>query len=411
MKSLGKKVKISIDAKIGVLLLLLTSIFSIDQILIIECALLLLCIVRRKIIIRPIFILLLIVLSIHGCINTILGNNEFRLFVNQLFGISVSFVYFDSICDGEDKFALFQFYLQVAIVIALLVIAQQLGYILHIQKLYDLTWIFKRQLFTTTDDGMLRASSFFTEPAACAIAMAPGMYVSIHTLLRRETTFYNYYEAIILLLGYVLTYSSVGYISIGIALILFAAEYRINYKAWLAIGFMILAVVAIYIKVPAFKMRVDDTVNIVQNNNIEDENLSSVTIVANQKVAAKTFFSSKGLGTGIGSYRLDYDKYISQVVNTFSLRLKLNREDANSLFLRTLAELGVFGILGIAFFLLKFRVSETFTPEKVVSNALLLYMLTRLFRSGHYFHNNLYFFVSLYIGIYFLSKQKRKEMP
>lgn len=400
---------LSIDSKIAVLLLLLTSILSIEQILAVESILLLVCIIKKKLKLRSSFLLLLVMLCLHGCINIITGDDTFDLMIKQLLGIGLSFVYFDTATHDADKHVLFDFYLKIALIMSLLVIVQQLAFILKIEKIYDLSWLFKRQLFAKTMEGNLRASGFFAEPAACATAMTPAMYIAIIDLIRKNTTCYKYHEAVLVLLGYILTYSSVGYISIGIALILLATEYKINHKAWLAIGIMVLVIIALYTKIPSFRIRVDDTLKIIQNGTIGNENLSSVTITANQKVAYKTFLESHGFGTGIGSYRIDYDKFINQVVNSSFLTLRLNREDANSLFLRITAELGILGILAIVVFLIKYRVKENFTPEKSMSNALLLYILTRLLRSGHYFHNSLYFFVIMYMEVYYLSKRKTKN--
>ena len=59
--------------------------------------------------------------------------------------------------------------------------------------------------------------------------------------------------------------------------------------------------------------------------------------------------SQKPFGTGIGSYPYEYDKYYSLMSPPpylIELKLsKINRTDANSLFLRMIADFGVFSLL------------------------------------------------------------------
>lgn len=411
MRSLFKKknVNISIHAKIAVLLMLLTAVLTINQLLIIEACLILPMVRQKNISINKIVLIIAVALLIHGMVNTIIGNDSLSLMMKQLVGIPISYIYFDNAVKNENTYDVFKFYLNAALIMAVLVIMQQIGYIVGIKKIYDLRWVLKRQLFSVTDEGNLRAPGFFTEPAACAIAMSPALYIAMQTVIRRNTEFYSVFKAIVIILGYLLTFSSVGYIAIVVTLILFALEYKINYKTALILGITAACAIVMYNKIPAFKMRIDDTLAIMQRDDISNENLSSVTLAVNKKVSYRTFRETAGTGSGIGSYALDYDKYILQVVDVGDLRMQLNREDANSLYLRIIAELGIFGILGGAFFLIRFRVKEKLTTEKNISNAILLYMILRLFRSGHYFHNNMFFFVVLYVEAYMLSKEKNKE--
>ena len=74
----------------------------------------------------------------------------------------------------------------------------------------------------------------------------------------------------------------------------------------------------------------------------------------------------------------------------------LNKDDANSLFVRVVAELGPVGLIALFGFLIVCANVEG-KPYRQIRNALLPYFLVRMSRFGAYFSMELYFFVGLYL--------------
>jgi hypothetical protein len=85
---------------------------------------------------------------------------------------------------------------------------------------------------------------------------------------------------------------------------------------------------------------------------IADLGSSSLTFFNNLFVASKSFLDNPLFGSGIGNHSIAYDKYI-ELSNLPDAGL--NKGDANSLYLRILSELGLFGILTSILFFLKFN--------------------------------------------------------
>jgi hypothetical protein len=116
---------------------------------------------------------------------------------------------------------------------------------------------------------------------------------------------------------------------------------------------------------------------------------------------------------GLGGYNYFYDNYISDLTGiqaTFSGNLDLNRSDANSLILRTAAELGVPGLVTLfGFLILCGRVKGQ--SYQMIRNALLPYMIVRIWRFGAYFSVELYFFVGLYLLNYLSYRRAVAASP
>jgi hypothetical protein len=90
----------------------------------------------------------------------------------------------------------------------------------------------------------------------------------------------------------------------------------------------------------------------------------------------------------------------------------LNREGGNSLFLRILSEMGLFGIVLFFCFLFKFYLSKIKDKTDylwVISSAVLVMFLIRLIRAEHYFNGGMFFFFWLYYFSWKTNNLKNKE--
>ena len=77
----------------------------------------------------------------------------------------------------------------------------------------------------------------------------------------------------------------------------------------------------------------------------------------------------------------------------------INSKDAASLFIRLLSEFGIIGLLATAFII--YLVIQCFQDKSlIVEQSIGIYILLKLFRDGHYFHPELFFFVIIFYFSY-----------
>ena len=121
----------------------------------------------------------------------------------------------------------------------------------------------------------------------------------------------------------------------------------------------------------------------------------------NLHVAEKAFIYNMGFGSGLGSYKIMFDKF--SLGGWGGNNLSLNRLDGNSMFIRLSTELGVFGIIGLVYYLVHFRIKGR-SNLCVYSLSILTLLLLFLLRMGNYTHAGSVLFVCLYKKIYYSRK-------
>jgi hypothetical protein len=239
-----------------------------------------------------------------------------------------------------------------------------------------------------------RLKAFYAEPSFYVYMTLPALGYCLNTYLSDRR--YGL-EALIFILSYILADSSLGYIGLALAFI-FAFAHRL--KGWQALAggilFCILAI-GLYFSSAGFQIRARDTAVAVTNQNLANVNLSTFALLSNLYVAGRTLETYPATGVGLGGYRYIYDAYIGEVTG-LDLKnfIELNREDANSMFLRVAAELGIPGLIILfSFLIVCARVRGS--PYREIRNALLPYLLVRIGRFGSYFSPELYFFSGLFM--------------
>lgn len=71
--------------------------------------------------------------------------------------------------------------------------------------------------------------------------------------------------------------------------------------------------------------------------------LSALAITSNFQVSVEKMKDGYWLGTGLDSHRLYYDRYIDRLY--LFLYMRLNSEDAASLYIRVFSEFGIVGLV------------------------------------------------------------------
>ena len=167
-----------------------------------------------------------------------------------------------------------------------------------------------------------------------------------------------------------------------------------------------------------FKLRYDQTLEslkVFKTKEFERTvNSSSYALLSNAYIAINNFLDHP-LGTGLGSYETRYDVYKKDLILPYNIEVnksdELNKADANSLFLRMLSDLGVFGIfLILSFFYLYYLLLKKKTSDFGIIYGLLAYFLLKLIRQGHYFPQEFYFFMFLFLFHIKELKQKANDL-
>ena len=146
--------------------------------------------------------------------------------------------------------------------------------------------------------------------------------------------------------------------------------------------------------------------------NLTTVNLSTFALFSNSLVAYNSFRDNPIFGSGLGSHKLSYHKYIGDIVDVNKISTFLNVDDANSLFLRLLSETGLFGIIIFFYFIFKFHLSKKRDESNylwIINNAILVMFLIRLIRIGHYFIYGFFFFFWLYYFAWKFNKTQSKK--
>lgn len=239
-----------------------------------------------------------------------------------------------------------------------------------------------------------RLKAFFPEPSLFIYTTLPaiGYYINSWAMNRRYGI-----EALIFVLAYILADSSLGYIGlllIGIFAFIRMTVWRILFGLIVACALLAGVFYASY----NFRIRATETWLAISHMSVRNTNGSTFALLSNLYVTAVAARDHPILGVGIGGYHSVYDFYIHDLgeKELQNEPLGLNSDDANSLFLRVLAEFGPFGLMLLfSFIFVCARVRDD--PYRKIRNALLPYMLVRMGRFGSYFSLELYFFVGLYL--------------
>jgi hypothetical protein len=324
-------------------------------------------------------------LLIHGFIMyLILGNPIGSLFAQLLGVILSSFYYYNFIRLYKTK-DLFQMYVSIAFYIAFLALPM---YYLGINSFIP-----------------GRLNGILLEPAHYATIMLPAIYVALKKKM--------YFKFFIILITVLLSKSSVGYI--GLVLIMLLPLLKVKYfLKYSIVAFVVLGGGAYYLytqwNIPVDEnngnvlvrriKQTQESLKAVKTGEFKEHiNLSSYALISNVFVS-KSIFLHYPLGAGLGSYKHEYDKVYPELSPPKYLikqnLSKINKQDANSLFLRIWADLGIFALLIILYFI--YRSYKLFKKDyKTEGQSTFFYLVIKLFREGHYFPPEFYFFVLIFL--------------
>jgi len=327
------------------------------------------------------FVLLMLLFLVHGLIMySIIGITPNYL-ISQLLGITIISTYYYNFIPVYEKEQIITVYLKMSVWIAAIGI---IFFFLNIN----------------VNDGRLQ--SIFKEPAHYAIAVVPACYYLLKT--KKHLSFAIVFGSLIL------SQSSIGYMGCALMFILpNISSKRIKYIV-ITIPVLVITFFVVYNNFSFLKLRVDDTVetlNAVNNGKFKPyTNQSSYALLSNAYIANKNI-QDHPFGSGLGShYHMHTQVYLKKMrPPPYLVTLKsekINAPDAASLFLRLLSEMGIIGFILIVYLI--FLSSKSFTSNNYYfAQGIVIYLLLKLFRDGHYFPPELFFFIWM---VYYTLKKK-----
>ncbi len=265
-----------------------------------------------------------------------------------------------------------------------------------------------------------RMQSVTLEPSFLSFVFVPVLFISFYNLFYNQTLFFNKKWSIAFVIGYVLTFSAIGYVSfMMILLLLYFQNFtlrKLSYVFFVFFGISVLAYVA-YENLEEIKRRVDDTYfgiteGIIANEGYTKVNLSTYGLLSNGYVTKRSLEDRPLTGAGLGNYSVIYDKYLPSRLKEY---YELSKEEASSLGLRLLGETGLIGFLTFCFFILKFRIKSNshFSQDDkflwLFNSSIFVLAIVLLLRSGDYSANGRILFFLIYYYTYCQIKNSKEE--
>ena len=389
----------------SVLLIFLSGFLSPEVILCLQVITLIF--ILKKINLPLSFVFALVILMVQSLVTILLGTDSFGLFIKQYIGIVFSCIYWLAVIRYDNIFNIIYIYICWCKIVATVAIFQYIMSILGFESLSNIGWLIKSQINTSGG----RSAAFFSEPSECALILFPVIFLILYKFFgkykKEIKDLVSIKASIVILLGYLSTMSSVGFIGILISFIFILIEYKFNWRQIVVIVVAVISILILYNRVDFFQQRVNDTFGIISNTQfISKSNLSTQTLILNEEVAIKSFQKTFGLGGGLGSHEVSYNKYITDF-DIEDVQLFLNKEDANSLLLRMISEIGLIGIIIIISFFVKYKIKRKKDINLsfiIFQKMILAYMMLRFIRFGHYFNCGLFLFLIMYYRLYYSEK-------
>ena len=356
--------------------------------------------VYRKPYISLKFISVLAIILFISFINVWLGYDSKTLLIKQfsafLFNGLAYYLLIKANKNDIDK--LFRIYLKLAVIMALIGIFQEISFLVSFKYGYNYSYFIHKMQPAQVIWGMLPVSALLPEPAHFGAAMAPAMFVSVLAMIKKDYSFINRSAAILIIFSVLLSFSLVAYIGIVSALVMIMLNYQKARLVAVCTFILVFFSCFSYRYLPNIKVRVDDTLAVINHKiPLPDANLSTFTFYTNALVAYESLLRNPVFGSGLGSHKISYDYFNTQVINIYNFKKPLNKEDAGSLLLRLISETGLLGILMFFYFIARFYVSRRKDEYFwLISNSILCLVILNLLRMGNYFYGGFILFIWLY---------------
>ncbi len=210
--------------------------------------------------------------------------------------------------------------------------------------------------------GIYRANSLSHEPAHFVRYLTLGLGLALirlgaigRTHRLNISSVVPLWAAVAIVCGYLVALSVIGWLLLaGTGLVLFVLSGKLKIKTLLsatAVGALLVGSLLVLIQqsegalADKFGTLALITTTDVSSSGFQPEQLSALAVAANITVAEQNFMSDPVLGGGLGSHPVAYDQYAPSYVTLRPALDHLNADDAASLLVRLISEVGVLGLV------------------------------------------------------------------
>jgi hypothetical protein len=367
---------------------------------------------------------LLVPLILAGIMNVLLDNDTFGNFFKIFVNLAVNIIFYRYVMEyyDFDVNKMFRMYLAGSYFVCILGLIQVASFIIHFEPGYNWRTFLPLNKWNFHVGGLfgIRLNSTFTEPAYFGSSIAPAFFIALYELFFKREVFLTRTKCIVIIAAYLLTFSSLAYIGIFVTVILFALNFGALRYFFFAVPVAVIMFAVAYTNVKDFKVRIDGMNELFVEGIVEKElsgtmtkgarmlkvsrvltkiHGSSFVLYNNTHVAIENFKQNPLFGSGLGSHEIAFEKYnLNYMLGGI---YDFNAPDANSMFLRILSEAGLMGVIFVFMFIFKFYVSKNLGFEEdesywLISNAILVIIITQLLRQGNYTFNGFIFLAYMY---------------
>ena len=349
----------------------------------------------------------LIVILAVGSIGVLLGRGSMGVYLTQAFAISLVVICSTIVISGAGELAskIFPTYLVLSFAFALIALLEfALG-------LFGVYFEFLTPKIDYVFANVHRISGLAAEPAHFVHVMTPSV-VAILTSAFSNRLCMSPAKSLVVVASYLLTFSSLGFFVV--ALVFLTVLFWRTSLSSMAVKIILGAgLIGVFSAIPQINTRALDTYNVLVSSEIENVNVSSLTIYKNLRVAIKSGTNQPIFGAGLGGHEHNYYKYLPTFL---SHGKNFNDKDASSLFLRLISEFGVPFTVAFYWFALAFWTGfpsrDDLAPiywKKLTSTAVLFLIIARSARGGNFIADGFPFFLILYYSVY--SSLKNGDLP
>lgn len=288
-------------------------------------------------------------------------------------------------------------YMFVALFFCLIGIVQQVGYLLQIDYLYDISLIGFHVNNLSFSGPFIRSYGLFSETSHYAAFLTPAMFWSINVLINKDTLV-SKKVSLLIILTFITTFSLIAYVNLFFVIVFFSYQvFKVNKIRGSLIAIICLA---IFIPISLSDSVVNKANSVVYSIGDVDyitssSGLSAFAMISNAQVMYLSLQENPLLGTGFNSHRFSYEKYIHKLYSDFFM--EINSTGDSSLYIRILSEFGALGFLGYLSLLRYFYINKAIYRWKFINNSCFWIVLLITLRNGHYLHPLFLFLLSILI--------------
>ena len=292
----------------------------------------------------------------------------------------------------EDIFSMF---LYMSIIIALIAIIQQIGWLFKIPWLYDFGYLGINN-YVHNIGSIIRSTSVASEAAHLGYMLVPSFFVAFGSLLTKKIPFYlTFYKRWIIILGIMSSLSVIAYFSMFVIIMYFFIFGKINLWKKINISMLLTPIIILVVVLNAGNVASRITRMTTTTFEVNSSSLSQWGLISNLYVAYSSLVNNP-LGTGIQTHEYNHEKYFDNL--SFLGTIRINPIDANSLILRMISEFGIIGIIIIIGFYFLFRIKNKryiYELYMFLNTIAFLFIYLYAIRNGAYLDPILWFFISI----------------